>query len=106
MCRPSAKCDAIASELHVSERTLQRRLEEKKTTFVELLDSTRREFADERLGRLPMSLAQAAYLVGFADQSSFFHACRRWFKPSPRQYRDQLIWARRPLIFGLAKVVP
>ena len=71
MCRPSAKCDAIASELHVSERTLQRRLEEKKTTFVELLDSTRREFADERLGRLPMSLAQAAYLVASPTRAAF-----------------------------------
>src|SRR5205085_1097468 len=83
--------DDIANELHMSERTLQRRLEEERTTFVELLDDTRRELADQYLGRLHMSLAQAAYLLGFADQSSFFRACRRWFNLSPGQYRDQLL---------------
>jgi len=83
--------DEVAVELRMSERTLQRRLEEEKTSFVQLLDDTRRELADQYLGRLHLSLAQAAYLLGFADQSSFFRACRRWFKVSPGQYRNQLL---------------
>ena len=83
--------DEIAVELRLSERTLQRRLEQEKTTFVQLLDDTRRELADQYLGRLNLSLGQAAYLLGFADQSSFFRACRRWFKASPGQYRNQLL---------------
>jgi AraC-like DNA-binding protein len=83
--------DDVASELHMSERTLQRRLEEEKTSFVQLLDDTRRELADQYLGRLHLSLAQAAYLLGFADQSSFFRACKRWFNLSPGQYRSQLL---------------
>jgi AraC-like DNA-binding protein len=83
--------DEVAGELCMSERTLQRRLEEEKTSFVELLDDIRRELADQYLGRLHLSLGQAAYLLGFADQSSFFRACRRWFKVSPGQYRDQLL---------------
>jgi AraC-like DNA-binding protein len=83
--------DEVAVELAMSERTLQRRLEEEKTSFVQLLDDTRRELADQYLGRLHLSLGQAAYLLGFADQSSFFRACRRWFKVSPGQYRDQLL---------------
>jgi len=83
--------DEVAVELRMSERTLQRRLEEEKTSFVQLLDDTRRELADQYLGRLHLSLGQAAYLLGFADQSSFFRACRRWFKLSPGQYRNQLL---------------
>jgi AraC-like DNA-binding protein len=82
--------DQIASALCMSERTLQRRLEEEATSFVQLLDDTRRELAEQYLSRLRLSLAQAAYLLGFADQSSFFRACRRWFKLSPGQYRSQL----------------
>jgi AraC-like DNA-binding protein len=82
--------DQIADELHMSERTLQRRLEEEETSFVQLLDDTRRGLAAEYLGRLHLSLAQAAYLLGFADQSSFFRACKRWFEVSPGQYRSQL----------------
>jgi AraC-like DNA-binding protein len=86
-----ARRDEVAVELRMSERTLQRRLEEEQTSFVQLLDETRRELADQYLGRLHLSLAQAAYLLGFADQSSFFRACRRWFKVSPGQYRTRLL---------------
>jgi AraC-like DNA-binding protein len=82
--------DEVACKLCMSERTLQRRLEEEDTSFVQLLDGTRRELAEQYLGRLNLSLAQAAYLLGFADQSSFFRACRRWFDLSPGQYRSQL----------------
>jgi len=82
--------DEIADELCMSERTLQRRLEEEGTSFIQLMDDTRRELAGQYLGRLQLSLAQAAYLLGFADQSSFFRACRRWFDLSPGQYRSQL----------------
>jgi AraC-like DNA-binding protein len=83
--------DDVAGELHMSERTLQRRLEEEGTSFVQLMDGTRRELAEQYLGRLHLSLAQAAYLLGFADQSSFFRACKRWFDLSPGQYRSQLL---------------
>ena len=83
--------DQIAGELGISERTLQRRLNEEATSFIQLLDDTRRELAEQYLGRLHLSLAQAAYLLGFADQSSFFRACKRWFELSPGQYRSQLL---------------
>ena len=63
----------------MSERTLQRRLEEEASSFVRLLNDTRRELAEQYLSRLHLSLAQAAYLLGFSDQSSFFRACKRWF---------------------------
>src|SRR5215813_4063575 len=82
--------DQVACELGMSERTLQRRLESEATSFAALLDNTRCELAEQYLGRLHLSLAQAAYPLGFADQSSFFRACRRWFDLSPGQYRSQL----------------
>ena len=83
--------DQVACELCMSERTLQRRLEAETTSFAQLLDNTRRELAEQYLSRLHLSLAQAAYLLGFADQSSFFRACRRWFELSPGRYRSQLL---------------
>jgi AraC-like DNA-binding protein len=75
----------------MSERTLQRRLEQEATSFVHLLDDTRRELAEQYLGRLHLSLAQTAYLLGFADQSIFFAPAGRWFDLSPGQYRSQLL---------------
>ena len=83
--------DQVAAELHMSERTLQRRLVEEATSFLQLLDDTRRELAEQYLGRLHLSLAQAAYLLGFADQSRFSRACTQWFELSPGQYRSQLM---------------
>jgi AraC-like DNA-binding protein len=82
--------DDVASALRLSERTFQRRLAEEATSFLKLVDDTRRELAEQYLGWLHLSLAQAAYLLGFADQRSFFRACKRWFKLSPGQYRNQL----------------
>ena|SRR5215468_10977654 len=81
--------DQIARELCMSERTLQRRLEEESSSFGQLLNDTRRELAEQYLNVLHMSLGQAAYLLGFSEQSSFFRACKRWFGLPPGEYRRQ-----------------
>jgi AraC-like DNA-binding protein len=80
----------IASSLGMSERTLQRRLEEEGTSFHHLMDDTRRELAQQYLGQSDQSVADVAYLLGFTDQSSFFRASKRWFGTSPRHYRIRL----------------
>ena len=85
----------IASALEMSERTLQRRLEAEGTTFQRLLDDTRRELAQQYLGQIDLSLADACYLLGFGEQSSFFRASKRWFGTSPRHHRLRLMGARR-----------
>jgi len=82
--------DQIARQLGMSERTLQRRLEEERSSFAVVIDETRRELAEQYLSRLKLSLGEAAYLLGFADQSSFFRACKRWFGVPPGQYRRRL----------------
>jgi AraC-like DNA-binding protein len=82
--------EQVARDLAMSERTLQRRLEDEGASFHQLLDDTRRELAEQHLGRLKLSLGQAAYLLGFADQRSFFRACRRWFGQAPGEYRERL----------------
>jgi AraC-like DNA-binding protein len=79
----------IAKALCMSERTLQRRLQEEGTTYHDLLDETRRGLARQYLGQQNLPLGQATYLLGFADQSTFFRACKRWFDMSPGQYRAQ-----------------
>ena len=86
---------AVAAALEMSERTLQRRLEAEETSFQRLLDDTRRELAQQYLGQTEVSLADAIYLLGFGDQSSFFRACKRWVGTSPRRYRVRLKGARR-----------
>jgi AraC-like DNA-binding protein len=82
--------DEVARALAMSERTLQRRLADEGTSFGELLDDTRRELAEQYLQRMNLSLAQAGFLLGFADQTSFVRACKRWFGVPPGQYRRRL----------------
>ncbi len=80
----------IAAALCMGERTLQRRLQEEGTTFQELVDDTRRELARHYLAQPHLMLSQAAYLLGFSNQSTFCRACKRWFDMSPGEYRSGL----------------
>ena len=80
----------VAKELCMSERTLQRRLQEEGTSFQDLLDATRRELAEQYLGQKHLTLTQTVALLGFADQSTFFRCCKRWFGMSPGEYRTRL----------------
>ncbi|WP_072430240.1 MULTISPECIES: AraC family transcriptional regulator [unclassified Pseudomonas] len=81
------KRDVVAQALHLSQRTLQRRLQEEGTSFQHLLDDTRRELAEQYLTQPDMTLLEIAYLLGFADPSNFFRAFRRWFDTTPGEYR-------------------
>ena len=80
----------IARALALSPRTLHRRLAEAKTSFAGLLDETRRELAAGYLQRTDYSVAEVAYLVGFAEVSSFNRAFRRWTGSSPSAVRRGL----------------
>lgn len=82
------KREDVAVALCMSERTLQRRLQDEGTSFQQLLDSTRRELAQQYLRQRSVSLAQTTYLLGFSDQSIFHRACKRWFNASPGKYRS------------------
>ncbi len=81
------KREMVAQALHLSQRTLQRRLQEEGTSFQALLDDTRRELAEQYLSQPGMTLLETAYLLGFADPSNFFRAFRRWFDLTPGEYR-------------------
>ncbi len=78
--------DGIARRLNQSPSTLQRRLRREGTTYQSLLDATRRELAIDYLRQGRHSLADITFLLGFADQSNFTRAFRRWTGRTPRQY--------------------
>jgi len=84
------KREVVAQALHLSQRTLQRRLQEEGTSFQQLLDDTRRELAEQYLAQPNLTLLETAYLLGFADPSNFFRAFRRWFDATPGEYRARL----------------
>ena len=83
----------IARFFAMADRTLQRRLHAEQASFQALLDDARRDLAQRYLAERRHTLGQIASLLGFADQSNFFRASRRWFGVSPGQYRERLAGA-------------
>jgi AraC-like DNA-binding protein len=77
----------IARALGMSGRTLQRRLADKGVSFQALVDLARRELAEQLLRETAYSLAEVAFLTGFAEQSGFTRAFKRWAGQTPRSYR-------------------
>lgn len=55
-----------------------------------MLADTRRDLALQHLAEADCAIGEVAYLLGFADSSSFSRAFKRWTGQSPSQYRDSL----------------
>jgi AraC-like DNA-binding protein len=79
--------DALAHALHISERTLRRRLQQENTSYRALLDEVRHALALTLVGRVDLSLEQAAQQLGFAEPSTFYKAFKRWTGTTPAQYQ-------------------
>ena len=81
--------ESVARELAMSERSLQRHLHEHGFTFNALADEVREATARLYLEQPDIALAEIAYLLGFADQSAFNRAFKRWTGCTPREARLQ-----------------
>ena len=77
----------IASELGIGSRTLQRRLSDSGHSFQSVVDMARKDLAQRLLRETEYSLAEVAFLTGFAEQSGFARAFKRWAGQTPRSYR-------------------
>jgi len=78
---------AVARQLGMSLRSLQRRLEEERTSFKEILSATRRDLACSYVREANCSVTEVAFLLGFMDTSSFCRAFKRWTGLAPSRYR-------------------
>lgn len=77
----------VAHRLHLSERTLKRKLMRESTSFLELLESERRQRATVLLRSTQLSVEQVADRLGYSEQGNFARAFRRWTGSSPRRFR-------------------
>ncbi len=85
-----ATAEAIAEQLALHPRSLQRRLADEGVRCQDIIDEERRKQAIRYLSEPRLSLGQITGMLGFAEQSSLNRACRRWFEMTPRQYRADL----------------
>ncbi|WP_111658205.1 AraC family transcriptional regulator [Isoalcanivorax indicus] len=80
--------DEVATELHMSSRTLKRKLQQLGTSYQKVLDDLRKGLAVEHLTQTDTTVDDIALLLGYSDASNFARAFRRWTGRSPTDYRE------------------
>ena len=83
------RLEEVACHLGIGSRTLQRRLSELGFSYQALVEEARREVALRLVAQGRQSLIEVAFLTGFAEQSSFTRAFKRWSGKTPRAFRKQ-----------------
>lgn len=89
--RGEASRENLAAAMHMSGRTLHRKLRDADTSYRELLDELRLERARTLLRDTPLTVHEVAELSGFDEHNSF----TRWFRQltglAPTEFRQQHI---------------
>jgi AraC-like DNA-binding protein len=81
------KMQEIARELHISSRTLQRRLQDAGYSFQRALEEARHQLARHYLTNSLLELSETAHLLGYEDSNSFVRAFRVWEGVPPAHWR-------------------
>ncbi|MFZ5724590.1 MAG: AraC family transcriptional regulator [Pseudomonadota bacterium] len=79
--------ETVAEDLGMTVRALQARLRKADVTFSDLVDDIRKSLAAVLVADERLTLVNVALLLGFAEQSSFTRAFRRWYGMAPGEYR-------------------
>jgi len=79
----------VAARMHISERTLRRRLDNESVSFRAILDEIRDLLAREYLTQTQLTISDIAYLLDYAETVSFRRAFARWNGLTPSEYRKR-----------------
>jgi AraC-like DNA-binding protein len=79
--------EEAAGGLHMSPRTLQRRLADEGTSWQKLIDDVRQELARRWVGQRP--LGEIAFLLGYSELSAFLRAFKRWTGAPAGEWRER-----------------
>ncbi|WP_221796826.1 AraC family transcriptional regulator [Aquisediminimonas sediminicola] len=86
--RPLPTLDEVAASLHLTSRTLIRRLRRLGTSYREVTDEFLRARARELLANDQMKIKQVSALLGFDSPANFGKAFKRWYGVSPGSFRS------------------
>ena len=88
-CDGHLKIDELAEIVGMSTRSLQRKLNESGSSYLQIVEKTRFELACTHLDNLSMKIKDVAAALGYANSTHFARYFRRHFGISPSQYRSQ-----------------
>lgn len=86
-----ASLEDVAEALAMSVRSLRRRLDQEGTSFRQLVETERKQLAEQLLANSQMTLDELAIHLGYSDTASFTRAFRRWHGQSPGQFRRAVL---------------
>ena len=87
LLREGASIEAVARSMRLSERSVQRYLQQDGTTYADVLNEVRRSLAEAALRDTAASITEVAHSLGFSDQSAFHKAFARWTTMTPGAFR-------------------
>jgi AraC-like DNA-binding protein len=79
--------NVMARLLHLTPRTLHRRLLQEQTSYKEIIEDVRHTLALEYLKSGQLSIQEIAYMLGYSDIANFRRAFKRWEQLAPSLYR-------------------
>jgi AraC-like DNA-binding protein len=82
-----ATIGTVARAMHMSDRTLQRRLDSEGASFSEIVDDVRGRLARRWLADEGRALTEIAFALGFSDLAGFSRAFKRWTGKPPGAWR-------------------
>jgi AraC-like DNA-binding protein len=80
--------DSVADALHMSVRTLHRKLTQANNSFRTIVVETRRKLANHYIMDMSLTLTEISLLLGFSEQSSFSRAFKTWTGSTPSELRQ------------------
>ena len=81
--------EQISKQLHLSTRTVHRRLKDDGTCYRDLVNAARMTLARQYLARDGLSITEVAYLLGYGDSANFTRAFKRSNGVTPTQFLEQ-----------------
>lgn len=85
--RPPPTLEQVADAMHLTSRTLIRKLQRENTTYKEVLEQLRRHYAEALLKDASRNIADVAEILGYREAANFTRAFRRWYGVAPATWR-------------------
>ncbi|MGC1496039.1 MAG: AraC family transcriptional regulator ligand-binding domain-containing protein [Sulfitobacter sp.] len=89
----NANLSEVARSMHMTPRTLIRKLQADGTSFQSIKDDLRRDIAIRHLSVGEKNVEAIAHEVGFSSAANFHRAFQRWTGNTPRSYRRRTFQA-------------
>ncbi|MBV1922231.1 MAG: AraC family transcriptional regulator [Pseudomonadales bacterium] len=84
---PPPTLTQICGSIHITERTLIRKLKDCNTSYKMILERERKDFAERLLNEARYTIHDIADILGYKESGNFCRAFKRWRGKSPADYR-------------------